>query len=127
MTVLSEVNEALNSQKAPVGLQNRRRELFRAAAAEWEGRWNQFRAGQGVLDFLLASSRRLLKAELVNAKNEADRNKAYKASLDRLTKIDAAIENLHAQGKVAAMDREESRFARVEAELEYAERIQNPK
>ncbi len=112
-----------SEKRETVDLAALRAQLLETGNGEWEARWKEYSAGRGTLDFLLESSRRLLAAELKCAKKSADSVRAYRANVDRLTGVEAINQERFNAGKVALQDLLQARYARIDAELEFGERL----
>jgi outer membrane protein TolC len=99
-----------------------RADLLKTAKEEWDAHMQEFRAGVGDVFKLLSSSRRLLAAELKSAK-PADVVKAYKANVDRLSGLEELFKKSQQAGQLSRSSLLEARYARLEAQLEYQERL----
>jgi hypothetical protein len=88
-----------------------------AARVEAEGRMKQFEEGRGTLDFLLASSRRLLQVELEAADKKPGRLKSLQAHFDRMKKVQDINQERWNQGRIALQDVDQAKYYRLEAEI----------
>jgi RNA polymerase sigma factor (sigma-70 family) len=93
-------------------------DLLDAGMQEWQARWLEFKAGRGTQAFLFAASRRLRDAELKNATKPDEMLTARRAHVLRLSRVELLDMQRFAAGKIAVQDLQESRYARIEAELE---------
>jgi RNA polymerase sigma factor (sigma-70 family) len=94
-------------------------DLLDAGKQEWQARWLEFKAGRGTQPFLFAASRRLRDAELKNATKEDEMLAVRRSHVLRLSRVELLDMQRHAAGKIAVQELQESRYARIEAELEY--------
>ena len=100
-----------------------RKDLLDAANQEWDARWKEFLGGRGSQTDLLASSGRLRDAQLKNRKNLEDERSAYRTHIERLFRIEKIARDRFDAGKLSTIDLQESRYARIEAELEYEQAV----
>jgi RNA polymerase sigma factor (sigma-70 family) len=95
---------------------------FEAAYDEFESRHNEFLAGRGTLDFVMAGSRRLLDSERELTTIRADQLAAYEAHSQRMKEIyDVQMGRFNA-GRIPLHDVKESEYYWLEAEI-WVERV----
>jgi RNA polymerase sigma factor (sigma-70 family) len=92
-------------------------ELYEAASRECDARMSEYLAGRGTEEFLHASSRRLLQAELEKAEDNTQRVAARESHFKRMAEIEKVNKERFEAGKITTQDLESSRFYRCEAEL----------
>lgn len=97
-------------------------DLLKTAKAEWEAHMQEFRAGVGDASKLVSSSRRWLAAELKSTK-PADVVKAYKANVDRLSGIEDLFRKCFEGGQISRSNLLEVQYAKLEAQIEYQEKL----
>jgi RNA polymerase sigma factor (sigma-70 family) len=91
--------------------------LFNAANVEADARWQQYNAGQGTLDIVLGSSRRLLEAEQLLNKEKANQLAALEHHLKRMKEAEAINQTRFDAGRIPIQDLAQSRYYRIQAEL----------
>jgi hypothetical protein len=92
-----------------------------AAREEYPARASQYCAGQGTLDILLTTSRRLFHAERESAQNQASRRTAAEKCWERGIGIESTNRKRFEQRRIPIQDYAESRYFRLKAQLEYQE------
>jgi hypothetical protein len=93
------------------------KDQYQAARAEALGRWQEFLAGRGTLDFLFGACQRLLQAEFDLSNKRADRIAALEAQLQRMQAIEMTNKARYRAGRINMSDFEGSRFQRLRAEI----------
>jgi RNA polymerase sigma factor (sigma-70 family) len=88
-----------------------------AATIEADSRFKEFVAGRGTLDFFLASSQRLLKAELELSTQKADQLAALATHLRLLKKVHAMNQGRFVAGRINLADVKQTEFFVLEAEI----------
>lgn len=96
-----------------------RLDLLDAGKQEWQARWLEFKAGRGDQSGLFAASRRLRDAELKNLAKPDEMLAARRSHVLRLSQVEVLDKLRYAAGKIPIAHLQESRYARIEAELEY--------
>jgi hypothetical protein len=93
-------------------------ELVDVASRAWISRKSEFDEGRGSLAQLLISSKRLRDAQLRTRVSGAERTTALKAHVDRVRRIEETVERWFKAGRAADIDFYETRYARIDAELD---------
>jgi hypothetical protein len=92
-----------------------------AARAEVKAHWQQFLAGQGILDKILAAFEHLARAEVARSETPASRLSALATVWRFHWETDQLLQASHLVGRVSAADSLLGRRARLEAEVRLAQ------
>jgi RNA polymerase sigma factor (sigma-70 family) len=93
-------------------------DLLEAARAEWADRKKWVDQGKARWDeTCYASARRLLQAELEQAKNKNDRVAAWRSHFERMAVVEADAKQGHQVGRITTADYQAARYLRLEAEI----------
>src|SRR5262249_25608475 len=90
---------------------------YEVARGIYEAREKEFLAGQGTLEFLLNSSRRLLKSERAVFDQPAEQVAALERYWERSKQIEDIYKGRFEAGRVSIQEYMDTRYARLEAEL----------
>jgi outer membrane protein TolC len=93
------------------------KERVEAAKTEVQARTREFEAGKGILDFLIAASRRLLVAEWELSDKKEDQLAALKAHFDRMKAAEDLNQERFGAGRIAVQDLQQTKYYRLEAEI----------
>jgi hypothetical protein len=92
------------------------------AAREWEqARAWEYLAGRGTLDILLQAARHVLDAELALSDKPVDRAAAWERYWTRAKVFELVNEMKYRSGRLSLADRMQTRYARLDAEIGWAE------
>jgi hypothetical protein len=91
---------------------------FEAADTEARGRWHEFLAGRGTLDWLLGSSQRLVEAERALGDTKADHLVALENHVKRMRAVEETEVARFQAGRISIQELAESRFHRLQAEIQ---------
>jgi hypothetical protein len=105
-------------QAAPRQLERERRAVLREAYGE---RWKEFVSGRGTLYLLLAASRQWLEAELAVLDRPAEQAAACERHWTRSKRAEMVNDARFQSGRVPIADLMETRYARLDAEIRWAE------
>jgi RNA polymerase sigma factor (sigma-70 family) len=108
----------LDSRRIPVKTKDLLRTQFETAAGVAHARWREFQAGRGTLIFLFDSLRHLTDAERDLSDRKADHIAALERQLSRLREVEKWNQEYFEGGRSAIQDLWESRYRRVQTELE---------
>ncbi len=92
-------------------------EQYEAARTESRARWQEFLAGRGTLSALFSAFHELLQAELDLSDTRSDRVASLEAQLLRMQLVEFVEDNRFNAGRISIMDREQSRFQRIRAQI----------
>jgi hypothetical protein len=101
-------------------LQQLARERRDAARIVCQAREKEFENGRGTLNFLLDSSQRLLDSELALAHDHSERLAALERCWERAIRIERANKERFDGGQIAIQDYLESKYVRLDAEIQLA-------
>jgi hypothetical protein len=89
-----------------------------AARKEFHYRYEQFQAGRGTLDILLAASGRLCRAEQDLNPSKETQVAAWKNHLKRLQNVELIVKESHKAGKMSTADLVQAQEARLGVEID---------
>jgi hypothetical protein len=101
-------------------LQQLARERRDAARIVYQAREKEFENGRGTLRFLLDWSQRLLDSELALAHDRSERLAALERHWERAIRTELANKDRFDRGRIAIQDYLETKFARLDAEIQLA-------
>jgi G:T/U-mismatch repair DNA glycosylase len=128
LVVLSDakVKELLDAGKQSDKLKALVRERHQAACSELKARYQEFLNGRGTLDFLIAASQNVLRAELDLSAEKKNQLAVRENHLGLLKQVESTNQERFDAGRIAIQDLNQVKFFRLDAEIEL-ERLKNAK
>jgi hypothetical protein len=93
------------------------REKLQVARDAYESRFKEFLAGRGTLDFLLASSLRLLESAQALAATQEERLALLEIHWQRMATMESVNRARYEAGRIPISDYAESKYFRLQAEI----------